>query len=350
QAVTEKIIDQQITKATKKEEKAESSSLTDSEKVSEKSNEEETANTKEKQNQQESSQLQSEKEINSKKTGFGSQALNHPAQATAVSNVGNEADNSGLEISEGKQPAAQKAGAEASTEPNYSEEEKNIKNYSDSERYKTTDLTPGSTIVENFKTDEGVEKDGFKFDTKNPSATSPSKTEYGYEIVIDKETGQRTYTSIFVTDSSRVPVNPGNKPMMEVGEKLTPESPAVTDKPNEDGEISGGAKQRQYNYEASEETLKHINSKDNDTTVIGMKDNYTEDNPQKKFFEGSSFAIIYKVNPWPNENDKLEELKLNTNKYDPKKKFFVQGQDIDTGVKVDNVDDNAKERLVGQVY
>ncbi|MBS5964932.1 MAG: hypothetical protein KIA07_04610 [Finegoldia magna] len=214
QAVTEKLIDDQIAKATKKEEKAESSSLTDSEKVSEKSNEEETAKTKEKQNQQESSQLQSEKEINSKKTGFGSQALNHPAQATAVSNVGNEADNSGLEISEGKQPAAQKAGAEASTEPNYSEEEKNIKNYSDSERYKTTDLTPGSTIVENFKTDEGVEKDGFKFDTKNPSATSPSKTEYGYEIVIDKETGQRTYTKIVVSDSGRIPSTGGDKAMM----------------------------------------------------------------------------------------------------------------------------------------
>ena len=32
------------------------------------------------------------------------------------------------------------------------------------------------------------------------------------------------------------------------------------------------------------------------------------------------------------------------------KKVFVQGQDIDTGIKVDNIDENAKERLVGQVY
>ena len=346
QAVTEKIIDQQITKATKKEEKAESSSLTDSEKVSEKSNEEETANTKEKQNQQESSQLQSEKEINSKKTGFGSQALNHPAQATAVSNVGNEADNSGLEISEGKQPAAQKAGAEASTEPNYSEEEKNIKNYSDSERYKTTDLTPGSTIVENFKTDEGVEKDGFKFDTKNPSATSPSKTEYGYEIVIDKETGQRTYTKIVVSDSGRIPSTGGDKAMMGEGEKLTPDSPDVTYKPNEDGSITVN-RNSLYEYEASEETLKHINNKDVNTTVIGMKDNYTQDNPKLKFFNGDSFYITYKVNPWPNENDKLELMKL-SGEYN--EKVFVQGQDIDTKVKVDNIDANAKDRLVGQVY
>ena len=80
-----------------------------------------------------------------------------------------------------------------------------------------------------------------------------------------------------------------------------------------------------------------------------MQDNYTKDNPGVKFF-GDSFLLGYKVNPWPNENDKLEELKLNKNKYDPTSKYFVQGQDIDTGIKVDNIDDNAKERLVGQVY
>ncbi|MDU4018180.1 MAG: G5 domain-containing protein, partial [Finegoldia magna] len=345
QAVTEKLIDDQIAKATKKEEKAESSSLTDSEKVSEKSNEEETANTKEKQNQQESSQLQSEKEINSKNSGFGSQALNHPAQATAVSNVGNEADNSGLEISEGKQPKAQQAGKAATSEPNYTDDEKKIKDYNDSERYKETDLTPGSTIVENEITDEGKEKDGFKFDTLNPSAGSTDKKAYGYEIVIDKKTGQRTYTKIVVSDSGLVPVNVGDKPMMGEGEKLTPDSPDVTYKPDEDGGISG-KRQKLYNYEASEETLKHINNKDNSSTVIGMKDNYTAQNPEVKYF-GKSFLVTYKVNPWPNENDKLQLMKLN-GEYN--EKVFVKGQDINTGVKVDNIDANAKDRLVGQVY
>ena len=249
-----------------------------------------------------------------------------------------------LDVEEEKTPEAQKA-PEKVTEPNYSEEEKNIKGYSDSERYKETDLTPGSTIVENVVTDEGKVKDGFKFDTSNPNPTSPSKTEYGYEIVIDKKTGQRTYTKIVVTDSGLVPVKAGDKPMMGEGEKLTPDSPDVTYKPDEDGNISG-KRQKLYNYEASEETLKHINSKDNDTTVIGMKDNYTKDNPQKKYFD-ESFAITYKVNPWPNENDKLQLMKLN-GEYN--KKVFVQGQDIDTGVKVDNIDANAKDRLVGQVY
>ena len=250
-----------------------------------------------------------------------------------------------IEVSEDNPQDSQKVGETATTEPNYSEEEKNIKDYNDSERYKETDLTPGSTIVENDVTDEEKEKDGFKFDTVNPSPTSPSKTEYGYVISIDKKTGQRTYTKIVVSESARVPVNTGDKPMMGEGEKLTPDSPDVTYKPNEDGDISG-TRQKLYNYEASEETLKHINSKDNDTTVIGMKDNYTADNPGNKYF-GDSFLITYKVNPWPNENDKLELMKLN-GEYN--EKVFVQGQDINTGVKVDNIDANAKDRLVGQVY
>ena len=262
-----------------------------------------------------------------------------PATPKTEQNGGEE-----LGIGEEIQRGAQKAPTE-STEPNYSKEEKNIKDYSDSERYKETDLTPGSTIVGNVSTDEGNEKDGFKFKTLNPSASSPDKKAYGYEITIDKKTGQRTYTKVVVTDSGLVPVNAGDKPMMKEGEKLTPDSPEVTYKPDEDGNISG-RKQKLYNYEASEETLKHINSKDNDTTVIGMKDNYTKDNPQKKYFD-ESFAITYKVNPWPNENDKLESLKLNGSYNE---KVFVQGQDLDTGIKVDNIDKNAKERLVGQVY
>nr|WP_083432108.1 adhesin domain containing protein [Anaerococcus mediterraneensis] len=228
-------------------------------------------------------------------------------------------------------------------------DEKLIKDYSESERYKTTDLEPGDTNQALGKTNEKVEKDGFKFELKNPSATSPSKTEYGYQITIDKKTGQRTYTKIYVTDSGLIPLDKGNKPMMGQGEKLTPESPDVTYKPDENAIIDGAGKQRNLNYDASEETLKHLNNKDNDSTSFGFKDDYTQDNPKNQFFKGS-FGITYKVNPWPNENDKLEELKLNKNNYDPTSKYFVQGQDIDTGIKVDNIDDSAKERLVGQVY
>ena len=238
---------------------------------------------------------------------------------------------------------------EATSEPNYSTDEKEIKDYSGKERYRETDLQPGDTNQSFFNTDEKVEKDGFKFELLNPSETSTSKTEYGYQITIDKKTGQRTYTKVYVTDSGLTLVDPGAKPMMGKGDKLTPKSPEVTYEPGEDTSITASRRQRNLNYEASEETLRHINNKDNPSTSFGFNDNYTADNPQVKFLD-VNFLLGYKVNPWPNENDKLEDLKFNKNNYDPNAKYFVQGQDIDTGIKVDNVDENAKERLVGQVY
>lgn len=51
--------------------------------------------------------------------------------------------------------------ASESDEPNYSTDEKEIKDYSGSERYKETDLQPGSTTVENFNTDEKGRKRRF---------------------------------------------------------------------------------------------------------------------------------------------------------------------------------------------
>ncbi|WP_049691226.1 G5 domain-containing protein [Anaerococcus jeddahensis] len=265
-----------------------------------------------------------------------------------VKNDSETKENENLILSEEKTPDAQKAGAEASTETNYSEEEKNIKDYNDSERYKTTDLEAGSVNQTGYNTDANAEKgkDGFKLDTLNPSNTSPSKTEYGYQITIDKETGQRTYTDISVSDSGNVPVETGEKPMMGVGDKLVPNSPDVTYKPEDKVDITG-KKNKSNVYASSEETLKHINNHENKSTSFGFKDNYTQDNPRVKFYEGSSFAYTYRVNPWPNENDKLELMKL-SGEYN--EKVFVQGQDIDTKVKVDNIDENAKDRLVGQVY
>lgn len=250
-----------------------------------------------------------------------------------------------LDVEEEKTPEAQKA-PEKVTEPNYAEDEGKIKDYKDSKRYRETDLEPGSTNVDLVVTDENEEKDGFKFELKNPGKDSPIKTEYGYEITIDKKTGQRTYTLVYVTDSGKIPVNPGEKPMMKEGDKLTSESPEVTYKPNENTEVTKSGQQRNLNYYADEETLKHINNQNNDSTTFGFKDDYTQESPKDTFFKGN-FSLGYKVNPWPNENDKLELMKLN-GEYN--EKVFVQGQDIDTGVKVDNMDASARERLVGQVY
>ena len=253
------------------------------------------------------------------------------------------------EVTEEKTPEAQGASEtapEETNEPNYSEDEAKIEDYDEKNDYKKTDLEQGDTSQFLTKDDAGKEaKDGFKFETSNPSPTSPSLTEYGYAIVIDKETGQRTYTLLYVTDTGRIAVKTGNKPMIEEGDKLKDDSPDVTYKPNEDGTVTAGGPQRNYEWVASEETLKHIN--DAGYTVIGMKDDYTKDNPGIKYFEGNSFSVVYKVNPWPNENDKLELMELSGEYRD---KVFVQGQEIKTDIKVDNMDENAKERIVGQVY
>ena len=260
-----------------------------------------------------------------------------------VKAVSNEVD---VELSEENVGGVQKAPEEGKTEPNYSEDEAKIEDYDKDNDYKKTDLQQGDPYQYLNKDDAGEEaKDGFKFDTSNPSPTSPSLTEYGYAIVIDKETGQRTYTLLYVTDTGRIAVKTGDKPMMGEGDKLNEGSPEVTYKPNEDGTVTAGGPQRNYEWVASEETLKHINNAG--YIVIGMKDDYTKDNPGIKYFEGNSFSVVYKVNPWPNENDKLELMELSGEYRD---KVFVQGQDIDTGVKVDNMDENAKERIVGQVY
>lgn len=75
---------------------------------------------------------------------------------------------------------------------------------------------------------------------------------------------------------------------------------------------------------------------------------YTKNNPDGlKATQGANARFSFTVNPWPNENDSLELMKLN-GEYN--EKVFVQGQEFDTGIKIDNIDDNAKERLVGQVY
>ena len=274
-------------------------------------------------------------------------------QATPTENTPDKAAERNKEdelvLGEEKTPQAQGAGETSTKEekdPNYSDDEKQIQDYDGSERYKTTDLQPGNVNQELNSADEKKVKDGFKVDFKNPSETSPSKTEWGYQITIDKKTGQRTYTKIYVTDSGLIPAPLGEKPMMGQGDKLTSESTGVTFTPDEKGEITAAGKQRNFNYEASEETLKHINNKDNSSTSFGMKDDYTKENPGVKFF-GDNFALGYKVNPWPNENDKLQQLKLNGT---PTGKLYVQGQTVDTGMKVENLDESARERLVGQVY
>ena len=344
-AVTEKLIDNQLTKAAQFAEQ----------KNSEKAQAENPANADEKQKQQESSQLQSEKEINSKKTGFGSQALNHPAQATAVSNMENEADNSGLEMSEQNQPEAQKTGEATTREPNYSEDEKKVGNYRESQMEpgqvdENGDLVSGGPTHTEPNNSDMDFKDGARYKTLEPGGDSPDKKKFGIEIEIDKEKGQRTYTEIGFTNSGNLGglLDAGSTSANNEGKKLAEGFKDPNYKAEANLDIRNAGRQRNVNIEASEEDLKHINNTANDNTTMAWQGAYKVDNPNGlKATQGDSANFYFTVNPWPNENDKLQLIKLEG---EYKDKVFVQGQEVDTGIKVENLDDNAKERLVGQVY
>ncbi|WP_311480596.1 G5 domain-containing protein [uncultured Anaerococcus sp.] len=263
------------------------------------------------------------------------------------------ANNEGLQKSEEKTPEAQQAPEETTTEPNYAEDEAKIKDSDGKERYRSTQMEqgngPSASFTPNDRENEFV--DGYRYNTLEPGGDSPDKTLWGFEIEIDKEKGQRTYTDFGFTNSGNMGsyLDKGNIPAK------SPDDGALGDsfkKPNYKASteiiINGKRQQRNLNVVASEEDLKHINSIDNNNTTMAWEGHYLKDNANGlKATQGENAAFSFTVNPWPNENDKLKIIKLNGS-HDQKE--FVQGQLIDTGVKVENLDDNAKERLVGQVY
>ena len=85
--------------------------------------------------------------------------------------------------------------------PNYAQDEANIEDFSADERYRSTQLEQGNGP--NFLSDapELDYKDGYRYKTLEPAATSPDKRKWGFEIEFDKEKGQRTYTGFYFTNS-----------------------------------------------------------------------------------------------------------------------------------------------------
>lgn len=263
-----------------------------------------------------------------------------------------------LETSEEKPAQAQGAGETApaeATEPNYAEDEKNVGNYRESQMEpgqvnENGDLVSGGPTHTEAKNPEMDFKDGVRYKTLEPGAASPDKKKFGIEIEIDKEKGQRTYTEIGFTNSGLLGgvLDNGSTPANDEGKKLAEGFKDPNYKADADLDITSSGKQRNVNIWASEEDLKHINNTANDNTTMAWQGAYKVDNPNGlKATQGTSASFNFTVNPWPNENDKLQLIKLEG---EYKEKVFVQGQEVDTGIKVENLDDNGKERLVGQVY
>ena len=240
-------------------------------------------------------------------------------------------------------------------EPNYSDDEKKVGDYRESQMEpgqvdENGNLVSGGPTNTEANNPDMDFKDGARYKTLEPGADSPDKKKFGIEIEIDKEKGQRTYTEIGFTNSGLLGgvLDNASNPSNDEGKKLADGFKDPNYKAEADLDITSSGKQRNVNIWASEEDLKHINNTANDNTTMAWQGKYKADNPNGlKATQGNNASFIFTVNPWPNENDKLQLIKLEG---EYKDKVFVKGQEVDTKIKVENLDDNAKERLVGQVY
>ena len=275
------------------------------------------------------------------------------AKAYTLSNAESVATNTGIGLSEEKQQAAVRAPQE-STDPNYAEDEAKIKDFNGSERYRATQMEQGNGPAFSISGPEMDFLDGFRYNTLEPSTTSEDQTLWGLEFEFDKEKGQRTYTDFYFTNTGGFGrptlLEAGKIPANEIGDNLSVEhgfkDPNYKAKAEVD--IFASNVNRNLNLYSTVDDLEHINNINNTNTIIAWKGNYTKDNPNgSKATQGTSSAFGFTVNPWPNENDQLSVIKLNGSH---NQKEFVQGQTITTKVKVENLDENARERLVGQVY
>ena len=273
------------------------------------------------------------------------------AKTYTLSNAESVATNTGIGLSEENPQAALRAPQEE-TEPNYAEDEANVGTY------KETQLERGNgpyTSYDNLD-EENRFIDGYRYNTLEPGATSPDKTLWGFEIEFDRDQGQRTYTDFTFTNSGLLAAflpggtneDPEKVPSVQPGIKIGNDFKEASYKANTSIDLVASRQQRNLNLYASEEDLKHINSIDTNNTTMAWEGHYLKDHSGTLYAtQGPNSTFTFTVNPWPNENDQLSLITL-SGSHD--KKEFVQGQTINTEVKINNLDNNAKKRLVGQVY
>lgn len=90
---------------------------------------------------------------------------------------------------------------------NYANDEAEIKDFNEEERYRSTQLEQGGGTRKDFRDTPSLDKhvDGFKYNTAEPSVTSPDKTRWGVQIEFDKEKGNEPILiSTLLTEASLV--------------------------------------------------------------------------------------------------------------------------------------------------
>ena len=208
-----------------------------------------------------------------------------------------------IEIEEEKTPESQTAGEDQkATEPNYAEDEAKIKDYDEKERYRSTQMEQGNGPTDTSTAPDMDSKDGFSYNTLEPSGTSEDKKQWGVEMEFDKEKGQRTYTDFGFTNTGNYgrpsTLEPGNISANEAGDKLSEGFKDPNYKPDAEIVIDGKGQIKNLNLYATEEDLKHINSTGNGKTIMAWEGKYTKDNPNGlKATQGDSAAFTFTVNP-----------------------------------------------------
>lgn len=169
-------------------------------------------------------------------------------------------------------------------------------------------LVKDSCAVQLNKTDKLQNRAGLTLDWQNPADESPSKTAFGLQMHFDTSK-QRTFTGATFTDGGRVPAPAGEVSTVPVGEKLTRDNPFTVNDEADPANIDGG-RQRNLNgdFTFSEQFQQKATSSEGLT--LAWRGNYLSDNPQIRYFDSDSFFVEAKVNPWPNETDSCQSLKL----------------------------------------
>ncbi|MDU4671391.1 MAG: G5 domain-containing protein, partial [Finegoldia magna] len=225
-----------------------------------------------------------------------------------------------------------------SNAPNYKEDEANIKKYTGNDLGETGQFSSDA---------QSGEAESLKYEIIEPSISSDNKKSFGFYVEVGPDR-DRTFVDLLILGSNNnAPVTLGEYDLSTEDEEFLKSQGYEVN--YTDGTVSiarSGRNPKTLTFAAEEKLINYINTHEN--TKLGFVGKYTKDNDQKSTQIFSPPTTSFVINPYPNENDKFKVIKLNGSEAtDP---IAAKGQLIKTGAHIDNLDDNALERLVSQTY
>lgn len=216
-----------------------------------------------------------------------------------------------------------------------------------------SDLNAGSCVVNN-KERSGSQA-GFTWKTLEPELNSLDKTQWGLTFSFDNSQ-DRTFAdwSFLNSGGHGALLNTGEVSSMDVGETLPGDVGPVTDKANENIQITDARNRRDLNLFAdmSEDEIKQFAEANADNPVrYGWMSNYTKDNPDGPHAtrnNGPQFTAT--VNPWPSEDINCNPITVSWEDFE--KHVIVPGDETKVGhinlpaLNAGNTDDSLSRMFV----